>query len=195
MSNESFFDKVKDFITGHPEQADQGLDKAEEMLDERTGGQYTEQIAQGDDVVRERLGLPDDEGHRAGARRPAGGAGRPDAHARNGPGAADRADAHRADAHGADARPSRRRHRRPPAGPGPHDAARDGPRGRAGHDLLTAAGPARVAPPALRETTDASRLAPVDGQASLISASTAPLVTVAPISAVSPVTRRRPCGR
>jgi hypothetical protein len=61
MSNESFFDKVKDFITGHPEQADQGLDKAEEMLDERTGGQYTEQIAQGDDVVRERLGLPDDE--------------------------------------------------------------------------------------------------------------------------------------
>ncbi|MFI5075330.1 MAG: antitoxin, partial [Actinomycetales bacterium] len=61
MSNESFFDKVKDFITGHPEQADQGLDKAEQVLDERTGGQYTEQIDKGDDVVRERLGLPDDE--------------------------------------------------------------------------------------------------------------------------------------
>ena len=35
MSNESFFDKVKDFVKGHPEQADQGLDKAGEFLDER----------------------------------------------------------------------------------------------------------------------------------------------------------------
>jgi hypothetical protein len=61
MSNESFFDRVKDFITGHPEQADQGLDKVEEIIDERTGGQYSGQIAQGDDVVRERLGIPDDE--------------------------------------------------------------------------------------------------------------------------------------
>ena len=61
MSNESFFDRVKDFITGHPEQADQGLDKVEEIIDERTGGQYSEQVAQGDDVVREQLGIPDDE--------------------------------------------------------------------------------------------------------------------------------------
>ena len=62
MSNESFFDRVKDFITGHPEQADQGLDKVEEIIDERTGGQYSEQVAQGDDVVREQLGIPDGEG-------------------------------------------------------------------------------------------------------------------------------------
>jgi hypothetical protein len=61
MSNESFFDKVKDFITGHPEQADQGLDKAAEVVDERTGGRYSEQIAKGDDMVRERLGIPEDE--------------------------------------------------------------------------------------------------------------------------------------
>ena len=61
MSNESFFDRVKDFIQGHPEQADQGLDKAEEILDERTGGQYAEQIAKGDDVVREQLGIPEDQ--------------------------------------------------------------------------------------------------------------------------------------
>jgi hypothetical protein len=61
MSNESFFDKVKDFITGHPEQADQGLDKAAEVVDERTGARYSEQIAKGDDMVRERLGIPEDE--------------------------------------------------------------------------------------------------------------------------------------
>ncbi len=59
MSNESFFDKVKDFVKGHPEQADQGLDKAGELLDERTGGRYSEQIAKGDDMVRERLGVPE----------------------------------------------------------------------------------------------------------------------------------------
>ena len=58
MSNESFFDKVKDFIKGHPEQADQGLDKASEVLDERTGGRYSEQVARGDDIVRERFGIP-----------------------------------------------------------------------------------------------------------------------------------------
>ena len=70
MSNESFFDRVKDFVTGHPEQADQGLDKVEEIIDERTGGQYSEQVAQGDDVVREQLGIPDDEAHGADPRHP-----------------------------------------------------------------------------------------------------------------------------
>jgi hypothetical protein len=61
MSNESFFDKVKDFVKGHPEQADQGLDKAGELLDERTGGKYSEHIAKGDDMVREKIGIPDNE--------------------------------------------------------------------------------------------------------------------------------------
>jgi hypothetical protein len=59
MSNESFFDKVKDFVKGHPEQADQGLDKAGAMLDEHTGGRYSEQIAKGDDMVRQQLGIPE----------------------------------------------------------------------------------------------------------------------------------------
>ncbi len=60
MSNESFFDKVKDFVKGHPEQADQGLDKVGEFLDGRTGGQYSEHIAKGDALVREQFGIPDD---------------------------------------------------------------------------------------------------------------------------------------
>ena len=59
MSNESFFDKVKDFIQGHPEQADQALDRGAEILDERTGGQYADQIAKGDDLVRQQFGLPE----------------------------------------------------------------------------------------------------------------------------------------
>ncbi len=45
--------KAKDFITGHPDQADQGLDKAEELINERTGGTYADKLDQGTDKVRE----------------------------------------------------------------------------------------------------------------------------------------------
>jgi hypothetical protein len=55
-----FIQKAKDFVTGHPDQADQGLDKAEELVNERTGGTHSEQIDQGADKVRESLGLPAD---------------------------------------------------------------------------------------------------------------------------------------
>ena len=53
--------KAKDFIKGHPEQAEQGLDKAEEMINQRTGGKYADKIDRGADAVREQLGLPADE--------------------------------------------------------------------------------------------------------------------------------------
>ena len=183
MSNESFFDKVKDFVTGHPEQADQGLDKAEEIINERTGGKYAEQIDKGDDLVSEQLGLPDDEASASTpepARRPETHRRSPATHAHAGdrPGAATRADADRADPDAAGARP----------GPGTDVAARDGPGGRAGHLRRDRArppdGPAAVPGPGLGQAS-----------ASLISASTVPLVTVAPTSAVRPATRRRPCGR
>ena len=53
--------KAKDFIKGNPEQAGQGLDKAEEIINERTGGKYADQLDQGTDKVREGLGLPPPE--------------------------------------------------------------------------------------------------------------------------------------
>ncbi len=52
--------KAKDFVKGHPEQAQQGLDKAEELINERTGGKYADQIDQGSDKLKETLGLPPD---------------------------------------------------------------------------------------------------------------------------------------
>ena len=55
-----FIQKAKDFVTGHPDQADQGLDKAEELINERTGGTHADKIDQGADKVREGLGLPAD---------------------------------------------------------------------------------------------------------------------------------------
>jgi len=50
--------KAKDFVKGNPEKAGQGLDKAEEFINERTGGKYADQLDQGTDKVREGLGLP-----------------------------------------------------------------------------------------------------------------------------------------
>ena len=70
MSNEGIFDKVKDFLKGNPDKVDQGLDKAGELLNERTGGKYSDQIAKGDDMVRQQLGVPDDQ---PGATQPAPG--------------------------------------------------------------------------------------------------------------------------
>ena len=52
--------KAKDFVKGHPEQAQQGLDKAEELINERTGGKYADQVDQGSDKLKEGLGLPPD---------------------------------------------------------------------------------------------------------------------------------------
>ena len=53
-----FMDKMKDFVKGNPEQAASAIDKVEEMVDQRTGGKYTEQIDKGSDTLREQLGLP-----------------------------------------------------------------------------------------------------------------------------------------
>jgi hypothetical protein len=52
--------KAKDFVKGHPEQAQQGLDKAEELINERTGGKYADKIDQGSDKLKDTLGLPPD---------------------------------------------------------------------------------------------------------------------------------------
>ncbi len=57
-----WINKAKDFIKGHPDQAGQGIDKAEELINERTGGKYADQLDQGTDKVREGLGLPPEGG-------------------------------------------------------------------------------------------------------------------------------------
>ena len=133
MSNESFFDKVKDFVKGHPEQAGQGLDKAGELLDERTGGQYSEHIARGDDLVREQFGIPDATASvptpaGSGSRRPAGRPRRPDADARHHARAPHGPAAHRADDDAACSQPR----------PGAYFAARVGTRSGSGHVERTA---------------------------------------------------------
>ncbi|HEU5483594.1 MAG TPA: antitoxin [Microlunatus sp.] len=41
------FDKAKDLINEHNDKVDQGIDKAAEIIDQKTGGQHSEQVKQG----------------------------------------------------------------------------------------------------------------------------------------------------
>jgi MT0933-like antitoxin protein len=54
-----FMDKAKDLADEHDEQVDQGLDKAGDVADERTGTQYGEHIDKGVDFAQERTGSGD----------------------------------------------------------------------------------------------------------------------------------------
>ncbi|GAA4569175.1 hypothetical protein GCM10023176_25160 [Micromonospora coerulea] len=54
-----FTDKAQDFADKHDKQVDQGLDKAGEMADQRTGGKYDEQTDKGVDMAQQRTGEGD----------------------------------------------------------------------------------------------------------------------------------------
>ena len=59
MANDGgLFDKVRDFIKGNPDKAQEGLDKLSDVIDERTGGQHADAIRSGREKVGEALGLP-----------------------------------------------------------------------------------------------------------------------------------------
>lgn len=54
-----FMDKAKDFADQHDKQVDQGLDKAGDQIDERTGNKYSSQIDKGVDQAQQRTGEGD----------------------------------------------------------------------------------------------------------------------------------------
>ncbi len=55
------FDKAKDAISdaveSHPDQVSDALDKAEGIVDEKTGGKFTDQISGGVDKAKDALGI------------------------------------------------------------------------------------------------------------------------------------------
>ena len=59
-----FMDKLKHAFGGHEKQAEQGVDKGAQQLDEKTGGKYDAQIDKGADQAKDRLRGMDDEGPR-----------------------------------------------------------------------------------------------------------------------------------
>ena len=52
----SFLDKAKDFADDHDKQVDQGLEKAGDQIDDRTGNKYSEQIDKGVEAAQESTG-------------------------------------------------------------------------------------------------------------------------------------------
>lgn len=52
-------DKLKKMAGEHSEQVDQGLDKAGEFVDEKTGHEHSEQIDKGREAVERQLGQQD----------------------------------------------------------------------------------------------------------------------------------------
>ncbi|WP_306205349.1 antitoxin [Actinoplanes sp. RD1] len=54
-----FMDKAKDFADKHDEQVDQGIDKAGDQVDDRTGNKYSDQIDKGVDQAQARTGAGD----------------------------------------------------------------------------------------------------------------------------------------
>ena len=55
----SFLDKAKDLANDHDEQVDQGLEKAGDQIDKRTGDKYSSQIDKGVDQAQQRTGAGD----------------------------------------------------------------------------------------------------------------------------------------
>ena len=55
----SFMDKAKDFADQHDEQLDQGIEKAGDQVDKRTGDKYSSQVDKAVDQAQQRSGEGD----------------------------------------------------------------------------------------------------------------------------------------
>jgi hypothetical protein len=49
------FDKAKDLLNEHNDKVDQGIDKAAELIDQKTGGEHTEQIDQAAEQAKQAM--------------------------------------------------------------------------------------------------------------------------------------------
>ncbi|MFC9690525.1 antitoxin [Kribbella sp. NPDC056951] len=50
------FDKAKDALGEHGDKVDEGIDKAGDLADEKTGGEHADKIDQGQEFAKDRLG-------------------------------------------------------------------------------------------------------------------------------------------
>ncbi|WP_042386903.1 antitoxin [Streptacidiphilus melanogenes] len=55
----SVLDKVKGMLKGHESQASKGVDKAGDLIDDKTGGKYASQVDKAQDQAKEQLGVDD----------------------------------------------------------------------------------------------------------------------------------------
>ncbi|SNY06828.1 antitoxin [Paractinoplanes atraurantiacus] len=57
-----FMDQAKDFADKHDKQVDEGLEKAGDQVDDRTGNKYSSQVDKGVDQAQQRTGDGDTNG-------------------------------------------------------------------------------------------------------------------------------------
>ncbi|MFJ8888839.1 antitoxin [Streptomyces sp. NPDC102402] len=58
----SAMDKIKKMLKGHEDQAGKGVDKAGDMIDDRTQGKYGKHVDTGQDKLKRQLGSDRDQG-------------------------------------------------------------------------------------------------------------------------------------
>lgn len=54
-------DKIKKMLKGHEDQAGKGVDKAGDMVDDRTQGKYAKHVDTGQDKLKQQLGSDRDQ--------------------------------------------------------------------------------------------------------------------------------------
>lgn len=57
-----FMDQAREYVEKQDEQIDRGMEKAGDMVNERTGGRYKEQVDRGVDMMQARTGEGDQVG-------------------------------------------------------------------------------------------------------------------------------------
>lgn len=62
MGFDDLKNKAKDLAGQHPDQVNQGIDKAREFADEKTGNKHSEQIQQGADKLKQAVGGDQQQG-------------------------------------------------------------------------------------------------------------------------------------
>lgn len=59
MTIVSVMDKIKSMLKGHEDQAAAGIDKAGDVVDDKTGGKYSDQVDTAQDKAKDQLGQDD----------------------------------------------------------------------------------------------------------------------------------------
>jgi hypothetical protein len=52
-------DKAKGLVKGHEDQVEQAVEKAGDLIDDKTGDKYKDQVDKGQEIVEDKLGLPE----------------------------------------------------------------------------------------------------------------------------------------
>lgn len=53
MGISDFIDKAKDMMSGNKDKVKDGVEKAADMVDEKTGGKYSDQIDKGEEAAKD----------------------------------------------------------------------------------------------------------------------------------------------